>query len=282
MKKNRVLLGAHMSITGGVENAVLRGAEIGCNIIQIFTKNNNQWKSAPLLKDNIERFIMLSKKLKISEIFAHTSYLINLSSPDRIIFQKSYESLIDEIERCEKLRIKYLVLHPGSTGGKDIGVDIISDAFNKLFSERRNTNITICIETTAGQGHSIGYRFEHIAEIIARTGNRLGVCLDTCHIFAAGYDIRDKRTYNKTFKEFDNIIGIKKIKIIHINDSKRELGSRVDRHEHIGKGCIGLKGFELLMNDEKLKNIPKILETPKGKDMKEDIENMNILTALLK
>jgi len=256
--KDNVLLGAHMSIAGGVDKAILRGEKLGCTTIQIFTKNNNQWKSKPFSENEIEKFILLSRGSNINPIFAHTSYLINLASHN----------------------------NPGSTLGKDVktGINMISDALNKIFSEKKESMPMICLETTAGQGYNIGYRFEHIAEIIEKTPeeNRLGVCLDTCHIFAAGYDIRDEKSYNKTFREFDTIIGIKRLKIIHINDSKRELGSRVDRHEHIGRGLIGIKAFDLIMNDRKLKNIPKILETPKGKDMKEDTINMKILLNLLR
>ena len=284
MKKDRVLLGAHISIAGGVDKALLRGSKIGCSTIQIFTKNNNRWKANPLLKDNIKRFIALSEKTKINRIFAHTSYLINLSSPNKTMFRKSYKSFFEEIERCEILQIPYIVVHPGSTLGKSLeaGIDTISEAFNKILSEKKDTDVMICIETTAGQGSSIGFRFEHIAEILEKTDNRIGVCIDTCHIFAAGYDFRDKKSYNKTFKKFNEIIGFKNLKVIHINDSKRELGSRIDRHEHIGEGYIGIKAFELLMNDAKLRGIPKILETPKGPDMKEDIVNMNKLIGLIK
>lgn len=284
--EDNVLLGAHMSVAGGVDKAILRGEKLGCTTIQMFTKNNNQWKSKPFSENEIEKFILLSRKSNINPIFAHTSYLINLASHNKINFRKSYESLIDEMQRCEILKIPYLVMHPGSTLGKDVktGINIISDALNKIFSEKKESMLMICLETTAGQGYNIGYRFEQIAEIIEKTSeeNRLGVCLDTCHIFAAGYDIRDEKSYNKTFREFDTIIGIKRLKIIHINDSKRELGSRVDRHEHIGKGLIGVKAFDLIMNDRKLKSIPKILETPKEKDMKEDTRNMKILLGLLR
>ena len=284
--EDNVLLGAHMSAAGGVDKAILRGEKLGCTTIQMFTKNNNQWKSKPLSENEVEKFILLSRKLNINPIFAHTSYLINLASHNKINFRKSYESFIDEMQRCEVLKIPYLVMHPGSTLGKDVktGINIISDALNKIFSEKKESMLMICLETTAGQGYNIGYRFEQIAEIIEKTSeeHRLGVCLDTCHVFAAGYDIRDEKSYNKTFREFDTVIGIKRLKIIHINDSKRELGSRVDRHEHIGRGLIGVKAFDLIMNDRKLKSIPKILETPKGEDMKEDTMNMKILLGLLK
>ena len=281
MKKD-VLLGAHMSIAGGVEKSILRGEKIGCRTIQIFTKSTNQWKAKTLSREESETFKNLYKKSSVNPICAHTSYLINLASPEKDMYKKSVQSIQMEIDRCGLLNIPFLVLHPGSTKGKEVsyGIGRISDALNEVYSKNTERNVMICIETTAGQGNNIGYRFEHIKEIIERTEFQIGVCLDTCHIFAAGYDIRNKKTYTQTLKEFDKIIGIDKLKIIHLNDSKKELGSRKDRHEHIGKGFIGLQAFRLLMKDKKLKKIPKILETPKGPDMKEDIENMKILLNL--
>lgn len=283
MKKD-ILLGAHMSIAGGVEKAILRGEKIGCRTIQMFTKSTNQWKAKSLSKKEIETFKNLYKKSSINPICAHTSYLINLSSPEKDMYQKSVQSIQMEIDRCRLLNIPYLILHPGSTKGKDVsfGIKRVSDALNKVYSRKSECNVMICIETTAGQGNNIGYRFEHIKEIIERTHIQTGVCLDTSHIFAAGYDIRNKKTYTQTLNEFDKIIGIDKLKVIHLNDSKKELGSRKDRHEHIGKGFIGPQAFRLLMNDKRLKKIPKILETPKGPDMKEDRENMRILLKLCK
>ena len=283
-KRSKILLGAHMSIAGGIYKSVLRGNETGCNTIQIFTKNTNRWASKPISEDQAGKFIQFSRKLNINPIFAHTSYLINLASPDKENLRKSKESFFDEIERCELLNIPYLVMHPGSTIGKDIktGIDRIADSLNEIVSRREKINVIVCIETTAGQGSCVGYKFEHIAEIIEKTNFNIGVCLDTCHIFAAGYDIRSEESYIKTFKEFDDIIGMEKLRIIHLNDSKKEFGSKVDRHEHIGKGYIGIKAFELIMNDRKLIKVPKILETPKGEDMKEDVKNMALLKSLLK
>ncbi|MFC1557861.1 deoxyribonuclease IV [candidate division KSB1 bacterium] len=283
MKKD-ILLGAHMSIAGGIDKAILRGEKIGCRTIQIFTKSPNQWKAKSLSKEEIQTFKNLYKKSSINHICAHTSYLINLASPEKDMYLKSVQSIQMEISRCVLLNIPFLVLHPGSTKGKDVtfGIRRVSDALNKVYSKKTENNVMICIETTAGQGDNIGYRFEHIKEIIERTEPQIGVCLDTSHIFAAGYDIRDKKTYTQTLNEFDKIIGMDKLKVIHLNDSKKELGSRKDRHEHVGKGHIGLQAFRLLMNDKRLKNIPKILETPKGPDMKEDIQNMKILLKLCK
>jgi len=284
--RNEVLLGAHMSIAGGLEKAIHNGKKLGCKTIQIFTKNNTQWRSRPLLENEVEKFVLISRNSNINPIFAHTSYLINLVSGNKTTSRKSYKSFIDEIQRAELLEIPYIVMHPGSTLGKSVktGINIISDIFNKIFSEKKEDKLMICIETTAGQGSSIGYRFEQIAEIMEKIekNHRFCVCLDTCHIFSAGYDIRNEKSYNKTMCESESVIGLNRLKIIHMNDSKSELGSRINRHQHIGKGFIGLKAFELIMNDEKLKRIPKIIETPKGKSLREDIINMNLLRSLIK
>jgi deoxyribonuclease-4 len=284
--RKEVLLGAHMSIAGGLEKAIHNGKKLGCKTIQIFTKNNTQWRSRPLLENEVEKFVLISRNSNINPIFAHTSYLINLVSGNKTTSRKSYKSFIDEIQRAELLEIPYIVMHPGSTLGKSVktGINIISDIFNKIFSEKKEDKLMICIETTAGQGSSIGYRFEQIAEIMEKIekNHRFCVCLDTCHIFSAGYDIRNEKSYNKTMCEFESVIGLDRLKIIHMNDSKSELGSRIDRHQHIGKGFIGLKAFELIMNDEKLNKVPKIIETPKGKSLKEDIININLLRSLIK
>ncbi len=284
--RNEVLLGAHMSIAGGLEKAIHNGKKLGCKTIQIFTKNNTQWRSRPLLENEVEKFVLISRNSNINPIFAHTSYLINLVSGNKTTSRKSYKSFIDEIQRAELLEIPYMVMHPGSTLGKSVktGINIISDIFNKIFSEKKEDKLMICIETTAGQGSSIGYRFEQIAEIMEKIekNHRFCVCLDTCHIFSAGYDIRNEKSYNKTMCEFESVIGLDRLMIIHMNDSKSELGSRIDRHQHIGKGFIGLKAFELIMNDEKLNKVPKIIETPKGKSLKEDIININLLRSLIK
>lgn len=275
------LLGAHMSISGGVFNSLLEGEQVGCNTIQIFVKSSNQWQAKKLEDKEIEKFKQEQERTKIKPIVAHNSYLVNLASPDSQLLNKSRESMLLEIERCEKLSIPYLVIHPGSHmgQGEKKGIAKIVESINYLLDKTLIYKVKIVLETTSGQGTNLGYRFEQIAQIIDLTENkkRMGVCYDTCHTFTAGYDIRDKQSYDKTFKEFDEILGIDNLLVIHMNDSKRELGSKIDRHEHIGKGQIGLSGFKLLMNDKRWENIPKILETPK-KDDKFKLDKMNLET----
>ncbi|MDP7554879.1 MAG: deoxyribonuclease IV, partial [Nitrospinota bacterium] len=214
------------------------------------------------------------------------SYLINLASPDPILHRKSIESFFNEMERCEKLRIPYLVFHPGAHvgSGEKAGLKKIAQSINVLLKRGKGFKVSLLLETTAGQGTTLGYKFEHLADIIkmVRQKKSIGVCVDTCHIFAAGYDITTQKGYKKTFEIFNKLIGFGNLKVFHINDSKKELGSRVDRHEHIGKGYLGLKPFEFLVNDRRFANIPKILETPKGPDLKEDVENLKVLKRLIK
>jgi len=273
------LLGAHMSIAGGVANAIDRGLSLGCNAIQIFTGYNNRWSSKNFIPEDLEKFNLNKSKLKL--ILAHNKYLINLASPLSEIFRKSFTSMLDELQRAELLGLPFLVIHPGSHlgSGEKTGLKRIGQQLNALLAETKGFGVQILLETTAGQGTNLGYRFEHLAEILAGTNypDRLGVCFDTCHCFAAGYDLRTQKAYRKTFEEFDHLIGISLIRAFHLNDSKRELGSRKDRHEHIGKGFLGLKAFRLLLNDNRFIGIPMILETPKGKDLEEDRENLAIL-----
>ncbi|MCX8057374.1 MAG: deoxyribonuclease IV [Ignavibacteria bacterium] len=282
----KILLGAHMSIAGGVDKAVERAAKIGCTTFQLFTKNSNQWKATPLNDNVIQNYKRLIKLTKLQPVIAHDSYLINLCAKDKSILKKSRDAFIDELLRCEILGINYLNFHPGSHmgTGEDDGIKLVAESLNIIHEKTKGLKVKSMIETTAGQGTSIGYRFEQIRKIIdlVEDKKRLAVCVDTCHIFAAGYDFRTEKSYLKTFEEFDQIIGLKYLKAFHLNDSKKGLGERVDRHEHIGKGKIGLNGFRFIMNDERFQNIPKILETPKGEDMKEDIINMRKLKSLVK
>ena len=280
------LLGAHVSISGGVSKAVERAEKLGFTAMQIFTKNNNQWFSKPIDETEAERFKLLLKNSQIKFVVSHSSYLINLCAKNPETLKKSRASLIDELNRCEILNIPYLNFHPGAHGGQGEkeGIKIIAESINFAHSETKNFQVKSMLELTAGQGTNLGYRFEHIAEIIdlVEDKNRMAVCIDTAHIFAAGYDIRTPEAYEKTMSEFDKIIGFDKLKLLHMNDSKKELGSRKDRHEHIGKGFIGLQGFANIMNDKRIGNIPKILETPKGKEQTEDIENLKTLKSLIK
>jgi len=284
-EKNDVLLGSHMSIAGGVHTAIERGKLIGCTAIQMFVKNNNQWKGKRLAQDEVAEFKKLLPSSGIRTVVVHDTYLINLCAKDRNILRKSRSALTDELDRCEMLGILYLNFHPGAHVGRgeEDGIKLIAESLNVIHERTKGYRVLSVIETTAGQGTSLGYRFEQIRQIIDAVDDkaRLAVCVDTCHVFAAGYDIGSERGYEKTFRDFDDIIGLERLVAFHVNDSKRELGSHVDRHEHIGKGKIGLAGFRMLMNDERLRRVPKILETDKGPDMREDIENMNVLKGLI-
>ena len=280
-----MLFGAHESIEGGVFNAVLRGQTATCDTIQMFNKSNSQWRAKVLTTEEIERFFAVIEETKISVACSHSSYLINLASGDPALNEKSYASFKDEVERCNVLKIPNLVIHPGSHlgTGEEAGMDRIAVNLNRVFKELKENSVTVCLETTAGQGSNLGYTFEQIAYMIGKVTNNahMGVCLDTCHVFAAGYPITDPKEYKKTMKKFDEVIGLGRLRVIHMNDSKKELGSRVDRHEHIGKGHIGLEGFRNVVNDAKLAKIPKIIETPKEEDLKEDIANLKILRGLV-
>ena len=284
----KTLIGAHMSITGGIFKSIKRGADIGCNAIQIFTKNNNRWQGKEISEKDVEKFLAEKEKYGIKSVISHDSYLINLASPKDELWEKSILSFIEELQNCEKLQIPYLVMHPGSytkDSTEKAGLERIITAFHKIMEAFDGLNTKVLLETTAGQGTSIGYRFEHLAEIIEGMGKykvQFGVCLDTCHIFAAGYDMRDIKSYEKTFSEFDKIIGLDNLKAFHVNDTKKDLGSKVDRHEYIGQGQIGEKAFELLMNDERFINVPKILETPDDGNNVQHKENLEKLLSLMK
>ncbi|HEY6951127.1 MAG TPA: deoxyribonuclease IV [Bacteroidota bacterium] len=281
-----VLLGAHMSIAGGVHTAVERGESIGCTAIQMFVKNNNQWYGKPLTESQVSTYKDLLLKSSIGPVIVHDTYLINLCAVDKLILQKSRDALKDELDRCEMLGVPYLNFHPGAHVGRGEGDGIrtIAESLNIVHERTKGYRVRSVLETTAGQGSSIGYRFEQIRAIIDAVveKERMAVCVDTCHVFAAGYDIRSEKGYELTFEEFDAVIGLDRLVAFHVNDSMRGLGSRVDRHEHIGKGSIGLAGFKHLMNDERFRDIPKILETEKGPEMKEDVRNMRVLRSLIK
>lgn len=281
-----MLLGAHMSIAGGTFNAFSHGEKAGCTTIQIFTKSSNQWKARELTDEEIEKFHQEQKRTGINPVIAHDSYLINLGSPDEALLKKSRESFLMEMERCEKLKIPNLVTHPGShiDKGENWGIKRIAESISWLHERTGGSEVRITLETTAGQGSNLGYKFEQIAFMIEQSlePERLAVCIDTCHIFAAGYDITTEKAYEKTISEFDRIIGLDKLAVIHFNDSKKGLGSKVDRHEHIGKGEIGKEPFGFFMRDKRFEKIPKLLETPKGADGNMDKVNLAILRKLAK
>jgi len=279
-----MLLGAHTSISGGLHRAIIRGNLLGCTCIQIFIKNANRWYSKRITEEEKKLFLETKAKSRIELVIAHNSYLINLASENKLKLQKSIDSLYREIERAEILEIPYLVMHPGAHlgAGEQNGLDIISEALIQLIEKTKNFNIKICLETTAGQGTVLGYKFEqlnYITESINKN-ERLGVCFDTCHVFASGYDLRTKEEYDKTLCEFDRIVGLDKIWVIHLNDSMKMLGSKKDRHAHIGQGKIGINAFKYFMNDKKFFNVPKIIETPKGIDLFNDKDNLRILRML--
>ncbi len=277
-------LGAHMSIAGGVEQAVLRGQSVGCDAIAMFTKNNNQWKAKPLTAEDADRFSAALIETGIHPVVAHTSYLINLGSPDAALWKKSMASMEDELTRAELLGIPYVVVHPGSHVGKgvDYGLKRVAGAFNRIHAKLPRLRVKTLLEHTAGQGSNLCCTFEELAKLrdmITEKG-RVGVCLDTCHLFAAGFDLRKPAAYADIFKRFDDNVGLDQIKAWHLNDSKTPLGSHVDRHEHIGKGSIGRAGFKNLLNDPRWDSLPALLETPKGPEMKEDVVNLRVLRKL--
>lgn len=283
-KKHVLLLGAHMSIAGGLEKSILRAESIDCTCMQIFTKSNRQWRARPLNKEEINLFKQTAQQSPlIKAIVAHTSYLINIASPQKDIEKKSVTALTEELKRCEALAIPYLVLHPGAylSGTLEEGIEQIADNLNTIL-QKVPGKTTILLENTAGQGTMIGATFEQLAAIYQKVKkkSRIGFCIDTCHTFVAGYDFRTKKTYEKLCQTLDAVLGLKNIKAIHLNDSKKPLGSRVDRHEAIGKGLIGLNGFRLLFNDERFFDIPKILETPK-EDLADDQKNMATIKKLI-
>jgi len=281
---NPILLGAHMSIAGGVDKAIERGIQLSCTAIQLFTKNANQWKGKPFAKEKIERFAELRKKSNIFRILAHNAYLINLASSNNSLRTKSINALIDEMGRCKALSIPCIIIHPGAHlgAGEDEGIKNIINGLNIALTKTNGWPVDIALETTAGQGTGIGYRFEHLSCIIdgIKHKERIKVCLDTCHIFAAGYDISTVEGYAHVMREFDRIIGFDRLVCFHVNDCKKGLGSRIDRHEHIGKGTLGTLPFRLLMNDKRFENIPKIIETPKDEDMKNDRRNLSVLRRM--
>lgn len=285
MKTNKqLLLGAHISVAGGYEKSFERAASIGCSTMQIFTKSNRQWQAKPITPEQENLFKKTKEKFAIAPLVSHASYLINLGSPDSALRAKSIKALADELKRCSQLGLDYLVVHPGShlKSGEDACLESIAQSLDAVL-ENDTGSTMILLETMAGQGSSVCYDFAHIEKIrkLSRHKDRLGVCLDTCHIFAAGYDFRTTQTYQAVWQEFDRIIGLKHLKVIHVNDSKKELGSRVDRHASIGKGEIGQEGFRLLFNDPRFFDTPKILETPEGtlEDFARDIATIKKLLS---
>jgi deoxyribonuclease-4 len=285
MTENKPLLGAHQSIAGGVEKSLVRGQEVGCETIQIFVKTPNRWVSKALAEENVVAFKEAVAETGIWPVFAHSLYLINLATPDDALWLKSLDALTDDLERCELLGLPGLVIHPGSHmgSGEEAGIARISSALDEVHARLPGYNVQVWLETTAGQGAYLGYTFAQLRAMIdgVKDPARLGACFDTAHAFAAGYELRTREGYDATWAEFDEMLGFDRLKAIHLNDSKKELGSRVDRHEHIGKGLLGLEPFRLLLNDPRFYGLPMTLETEKGPDLAEDKENLAVLRSLI-
>ncbi len=277
-------LGAHMSIAGGVPLALERGMSAGCNAVQLFVKSSNQWRARPLSDAETSRFRELAARFRSGFVIGHSSYLINIASPEAGLLEKSRDALVTELERCEALGIPWLVLHPGSHRGAGVeeGLRTIAESLDEVFSRTEGHRAGILLEMTSGSGNTMGRSFEELAAMYDRASrkDRIGFCFDTCHAFAAGYDITTRRKYDAVFRSFDEVIGLDRLKAFHLNDSKTPAGSGKDRHENIGKGFLGVRPFGFLVNDRRFSDIPMILETPKGPDLKEDIETLALLRSL--
>ncbi len=276
------LFGAHMSAAGGCHNALTAAQGFGFDTVQLFTKNNNQWKAKDLSSEDVAQFRATLKSTKLKFATAHDSYLINLASPDATLYQRSLEAFVVEVQRAEALGLSYLVMHPGTPtdGDEEAGLDRIARALDEIHARCPGCAVKVLLETTAGQGKSLGWRFEHIGAILDRVkeSKRLGVCLDTCHVFAAGYPLAPQADYEKTMKDFDKRIGLSRLRVFHFNDSAKPMGSRVDRHAHIGEGHLGLEPFRLLVNDPRFKKVPMIMETPKESRDGEEMDAVNLRT----
>ena len=285
MTENKVLLGAHQSIAGGVEKALQRGQDVGCDVVQIFVKTPNRWASKALEKKDVTAFDEAVAETGIWPVFAHSLYLINLATPDDALWEKSLAALKDDLERCEMLGLPGLVIHPGSHrgSGEQAGLARIAAGLDEVHARLPGYEVQVWLEITAGQGDHLGYSFPQLRAMIdgVRAPERLGVCFDTAHAFAAGYELRTREGYEGTWEAFDAELGMDRLKAIHLNDSKKDLGSRVDRHEHIGQGLLGLEPFRFLVNDSRFRGIPMTLETDKGPDLAEDRENLQMLRGLI-
>jgi deoxyribonuclease-4 len=286
-------LGAHLSIAGGLPRAVDRAEASGCQALQIFTRSAGQWRARRLPAAEIARFRRRVRQARIRPVVAHGSYLINLAAADRLLRRRSIAALAEELDRAEALGLDGLVIHPGAytTGTERGGLWLIADGLASILAARAAARTRILLEHTAGQGTSLGHRFEHLAEIVDRLGGspRLGVCLDTCHLLAAGYDIRSPEGYDDTFRRFGRVVGFARLKAFHLNDSKKPCASRVDRHAHIGQGCLGLAPFRRILNDPRFAALPMLLETPKldtPQSRRSDVDpldrmNLDVLRGLI-
>jgi len=275
-----MLLGVHCSVSGGLEHAFEEARTLGIDTFQIFTRNQRQWKAKPISEEEKKAFaVAWADNQQVKVIFSHASYLINLASADHELRSKSIAGFTEEVIRCHELGLAYTVLHPGAAGesSEEEAMERIADSLKKVVQETYGSQVKILLENTAGQGSHVGYKFEHIRNIMDLTGSdRIGTCFDTCHAFAAGYNIATEEGFHKTWQDFDHIIGLSKLHAIHLNDSKGDLASRLDRHEHIGKGKIGTLAFKLMM--KKFQHIPKVIETDEENNM--DEVNIKLLREL--
>jgi len=274
------LFGAHTSTAGGLHNALLAAQAHGMQSVQLFTKNANQWNAPDLTPEVVRLFRRTLRETGLRHTVAHDSYLINLASPDEALFRRSVEAFVNEMRRAEELRLRYLVMHPGAhvDSGEEAGLARVAAALDEVHARCANYRVRVLIETTAGQGSSLGHRFEHLARILSLVAapERLGVCFDTCHVFAAGYALAPLAEYRATMRAFHETVGLRRLKVFHVNDSVRERGSRVDRHAHIGRGQIGLDAFRFLVNDPRFRSRPMILETPKEDGDEKDMDAVNL------
>lgn len=276
------ILGAHMSMAGGYYKAAEAAERVGCDCVQLFTKNNNQWLTKPIAAEEAERFQATLKRLKVKHPLSHSSYLINLASPDDALWKKSIDAFVVELLRAEQLGIPWVVVHPGAytTSSEEAGLKRIAAALDEVNGQTRGIAAGTLLETTSGQGSCLGCRFEHLAEILSsvRDPERAAVCVDTCHIFSAGYALGTEKEFKATMKSLDELVGLKLVKAMHVNDSKAKFGSGVDRHAHIGRGEMGLEPFRLLLNDRRFGRVPMYLETEKGEENGRELDEINLET----
>lgn len=276
------ILGAHESIAGGYYKAVEIARRVGCDCVQIFTKNNNQWRAKELSDEDVTQFQSALKELKVSHPLAHDSYLINLASPDKVLWKKSVDAFVVELLRAERLGIPYVVTHPGAytTSSEEAGIAAIVRALDEVHRQTRGIKVKCLLENTAGQGSCLGCKFEQLAAMIdgVKDPDRLGVCIDTCHTFASGYEMGTEKEYKATMRTLDKTVGLKQVRAFHLNDSAKPFGSRVDRHARIGGGFMGKEPFRLLLNDRRFRKVPMYLETPKGMEKGKDLDSINLRT----
>jgi deoxyribonuclease-4 len=276
------ILGAHQSIAGGYYKSVEIAHQVGCDCVQLFTKNNNQWRAKELTDDDVARFQASLKARDIKHPLAHDSYLINLASPDAALWKKSVDSFVVEMLRADRLGIPYVVTHPGAftISSEAAGIAAVARALDEVHAQTRGIAAKCLLENTAGQGSCLGCRFEQLAAMIdgVRDPDRLGVCIDTCHAFAAGYPLGTEEEYKATMRELDKTVGLKLVRAFHLNDSVKPLGSRVDRHAHIGRGQMGKEPFRWLLNDRRFRSVPMYLETPKGEEKGKNLDAINLRT----